>query len=253
MSAARSARSTVSSPGIVRLNNSGAVDATFATGLGANGTVYAVAVIPTNSIYNAGKVLVGGLFTNFNGPPWAIWCAESRWFVGHELQPECFGQQRGARHRDSVGWRRAGRRRLHQCQRRHGEPHCAAECRRHAGHGVQQPPSPPASTARSTPSPCRRTTAFWWPASSPWPTASPAQNITRLLPTGAVDPSINFGTGANGAVNALVIQPADGNLVIGGDFTQFNGQPREHIARIYGGSMTGSGAFQFTSGSLPDR
>src|ERR1019366_320120 len=74
--------------------------------------------------------------------------------------------------------------------------------------------------------------------------------ITRLLPTGAVDPSINFGLGANGAINALVIQPADGNLVIGGDFTQFNGQPRQHIARIYGGSMAGSGEFQFTSGSF---
>jgi len=71
-----------------------------------------------------------------------------------------------------------------------------------------------------------------------------------LLPTGAVDPSINFGLGANGAINALVIQPADGNLVIGGDFTQFNGQPRQHIARIYGGSMSGSGEFQFTSGSF---
>ena len=36
-------------------------------------------------------------------------------------------------------------------------------------------------------------------------------SITRLLPDGAVDPTINFGDGANGAVDALVIQPADRN------------------------------------------
>ena len=39
-------------------------------------------------------------------------------------------------------------------------------------------------------------------------------------------------------------------LVIGGGFTQFNDQPHDHIARLYGGSMTGSGAFEFTAGEL---
>ena len=73
--------------------------------------------------------------------------------------------------------------------------------------------------------------------------------ITRLLPNGAVDPTINFGDGANGAIDALVIQPADQMLVIGGGFTQYDDQPAAHIARIYGGSMTGSGAFEFTSAS----
>ena len=36
-------------------------------------------------------------------------------------------------------------------------------------------------------------------------------------------------------------------LVIGGAFTQYDDQPHAHIARIYGGSVTGSGALQFTS------
>ena len=75
-------------------------------------------------------------------------------------------------------------------------------------------------------------------------------SITRLMPDGTVDPTINFGDGANGAINALVIQPADGMLVIGGGFTQFNDQPHSHIARLYGGSMTGSGAFEFTFARL---
>jgi hypothetical protein len=74
-------------------------------------------------------------------------------------------------------------------------------------------------------------------------------DITRLLSTGATDPTINFGAGANGGVNAVVIQPADGNLVIGGNFTAFNGQTCDYIARLFGGSQGGSGSFQFTSAS----
>jgi hypothetical protein len=61
-------------------------------------------------------------------------------------------------------------------------------------------------------------------------------HITRLLPTGATDPTINFGEGANGDVDTVVIQPANGMLVIGGSFSLFNNQPDSDIARIYGGS-----------------
>jgi len=48
------------------LNDDGTLDASFAPGLGADGIVYAIAVYPTNSIY-AGKVLIGGAFTHYNG------------------------------------------------------------------------------------------------------------------------------------------------------------------------------------------
>ncbi len=37
--------------------------------------------------------------------------------------------------------------------------------------------------------------------------------------------------------------------VIGGAFSQYDGQPHAGIARIYGGSETGSGAFTFSSGN----
>ena len=62
----------------------------------------------------------------------------------------------------------------------------------------------------------------------------------RLLPTGAVDNSINFGDGANSDVDAVVIQPWDGMIIIGGAFTQFNDQPYDHLVRLYGGSAGGS-------------
>jgi uncharacterized delta-60 repeat protein len=70
--------------------------------------------------------------------------------------------------------------------------------------------------------------------------------ITRLLPDGTVDPSINFGYGADGYVNTVAIQP-NAMLVIGGGFSSFDQQPRSHVARIFGGAMSGAGALTFTS------
>ena len=52
-----------------------------------------------------------------------------------------------------------------------------------------------------------------------------------MLPDGGLDLSFNPGTGANGWVYAIALQP-DGKVLIGGDFTQVNGIPRAHIARL---------------------
>ena len=81
--------------------------------------------------------------------------------------------------------------------------------------------------------------------------------ITRLNPDGTVDPTINFGTGANDFVAAIVIQQdtiqgyptnvPDEKFIIGGGFTQYFGQTYDYIARIYGGSITGVGAFEFSA------
>ena len=81
--------------------------------------------------------------------------------------------------------------------------------------------------------------------------------ITRLNPDGSVDPTINFGTGANDFVAAVVVQEdtiagyptnvPDEKIIIGGGFTQYFSQPHKYLARIFGGSIGGSGAFQFSS------
>ena len=68
--------------------------------------------------------------------------------------------------------------------------------------------------------------------------------LTRLNPDGSVDPTINFGLGADSFVAATLIQP-DRKIVFGGGFTQYDGQSSEHIGRIYGGSTIGSGTFEF--------
>ncbi len=68
--------------------------------------------------------------------------------------------------------------------------------------------------------------------------------ITRLYRNGKSDPSINFGQGANDAVSTVVVQ-TDRKMAIGGRFTTFDGQPRAYIARIHGGSIAGSGELEF--------
>ncbi len=71
--------------------------------------------------------------------------------------------------------------------------------------------------------------------------------ITRLNPDGSNDPSINVGSGANGTVSDILIQ-ADRKIILVGGFTQFNGVSKNHIVRIHGGSLDGSGSVEFTSG-----
>lgn len=55
--------------------------------------------------------------------------------------------------------------------------------------------------------------------------------LARLNSDGSVDVTFNVGSGANDAVITAVIQ-SDGKIIIGGDFTTYNGVSRNRIARI---------------------
>lgn len=70
------------------------------------------------------------------------------------------------------------------------------------------------------------------------------RGVTRLLADGRNDPSINFGSGANGSVASLIVQ-ADRKIVLVGGFTEFAGEPHLRIVRIHGGSIRGSGSIEF--------
>lgn len=59
----------------------------------------------------------------------------------------------------------------------------------------------------------------------------PVKNIGRLLPDGSVDKTFNVGTGPNGIVRRIQIQP-DGKVVASGAFTTFNGFARNSIVRL---------------------
>jgi uncharacterized delta-60 repeat protein len=55
--------------------------------------------------------------------------------------------------------------------------------------------------------------------------------LARLNSDGTLDSSLATGTGANGVVFAVAVT-ADGRIGLGGDFTVFNGQPLNGIARL---------------------
>jgi uncharacterized delta-60 repeat protein len=57
------------------------------------------------------------------------------------------------------------------------------------------------------------------------------RNIARLNANGSLDTSFNPGTGANSDVSKIAVQ-LDGKIIIGGNFTSFNGTNRNRIARL---------------------
>ncbi|MBE0544944.1 MAG: hypothetical protein IH623_26700 [Verrucomicrobia bacterium] len=57
--------------------------------------------------------------------------------------------------------------------------------------------------------------------------------IARLNADGSLDTTFNPGTGADGVVQSIALQP-DGNVLIGGNFTTVNGVLRPYVARLYG-------------------
>ena len=59
----------------------------------------------------------------------------------------------------------------------------------------------------------------------------PFKKVMRLDVTGNPDPTFNPGTGANGDINGVEIQP-DGKIVVGGNFTTFNGVAAGKVARL---------------------
>ena len=70
--------------------------------------------------------------------------------------------------------------------------------------------------------------------------------IARLTTNGVVDTSIDFGAGANDFIRDLAIQN-DGMIVIAGAFTNFDGVTRRHVARLVGGLDQGPGLVSFES------
>jgi uncharacterized delta-60 repeat protein len=57
-------------------------------------------------------------------------------------------------------------------------------------------------------------------------------NIARLTSSGALDATFAPGKGANGEVSAIAIQPADGKVLIGGDFSAVNDVTHRFLARL---------------------
>lgn len=56
-------------------------------------------------------------------------------------------------------------------------------------------------------------------------------HLARLNQDGSLDSSFNIGAGANDSVKVITVQ-ADGRILIGGEFTEFAGVSRRHLARL---------------------
>ncbi len=226
---------------IGRLNDDGSADGNFDPGIGADGTVYAIAVYPTNSV-RSGQVLIGGDFTAVNG--------QGRNHIAR-LNADgsldlSFNPPSGAN--DSV------RTIAIQTDERILIGGLFTNVNGSAFNRI----------ARLLPS--GATDSSFTPAAggNEIVTAIALQpdnkivlggqftvfsgvtrnRITRLNSDGSADPTINFGLGADSFVSALLVQPDD-RIVLGGGFTHFDGLTAAHITRIYGRNLNGSGTFEF--------
>ena len=61
---------------------------------------------------------------------------------------------------------------------------------------------------------------------------TPRNGIARLNLDGSLDMNFDPGTGANDRILSVVVQEADGKILIGGEFFSYNGIPRNAIARL---------------------
>jgi uncharacterized delta-60 repeat protein/uncharacterized repeat protein (TIGR01451 family) len=230
-------------PGLVRLNDDGSVDSTFALTTGVNGPVYAIAVCPTNTL-NAGKIVIGGAFTAVNGVP----CSNIARLNTDGSLDTTFNPGAGA-----DGEVRALALQLDGKVLLGGAfTNVAGQARSRLARlntdGSLDLAFNVGSGANGTVFALALQADTRIVVGGDFTQASGVtrRRITRLMPDGTVDPSINFGAGADGFVAALAVQ-TDGNLVLGGGFSSIDGQPRNGVARLFGGSMTGSGQIEFSS------
>lgn len=236
---------SVSRMGVVRVNDNGTLDTAF-TGT-VNGIVYALAAYPTNSVY-AGKVVVGGSFTTANGVSQGGIArfnqdgSRDSTFAGYVS-----GTVRSVLIQDDGGivvggeFTNANGVAVNRLARFNNDGSLDTNFIANLNGGANNTVNTLALQADN-----RIVVGGQFTQCD----GVTRNRITRLLPTGAVDPTINFGTGANGDVNAVVVQPADQMILLGGGFTQYNDQPPAYLTRIYGGSETGSGSFEFTTASF---
>jgi uncharacterized delta-60 repeat protein len=236
------------SPGIARLNNDGSLDTTFAVGAGADGPVYAVAAYPTNSSY-AGMVLIGGAFTNFNGNPLnnlarlnANGSVDTNFEANVGLGPNDAVRAIAIQLDGSVlvggSFTNFNGTAVNRIVRLNSNGSMDTGFLSNLGPGAN-------STVEGIAlQPDNRIVLVGQFSQVNGVTRN---HVTRLLPNGLPDPTINFGDGANGDVDATLFLPSTGMLVLGGTFSLYDDQPYQNIVWIYGESATGSGAFQFTT------
>lgn len=240
-------------PFFSRINNSGSVDASFDTGFGPNGTVYAVATYPTNSPY-AGKLLIGGAFTTYNNFP-AQYIARIN--ANGSMDTNFMANFAADAPIRAIAIQNDGAfiiggdfTNVFDISGAYNSSHIA---RIYDESGQASVDSFFADNLASGPN-GRVNSLFIQPDNLILVGGEFSQaggvtrnNVTRLNFDGTQDSTINFGFGANSAVYAALVQNTDQRIVLGGGFTKFNDSDHNHIVRLNGGSVTGGGGFEFVS------
>jgi uncharacterized delta-60 repeat protein/uncharacterized repeat protein (TIGR01451 family) len=223
---------------IARLNNNGTLDTGFAVGTGADEAVNAIAVYPTNSIF-AGKVLIGGAFTHYNGVALnhlarlnADGSVDVTFNAGTGVNDivRAIALQADGRVLIGGNFNAVNGTTINHVARLNTDGSLDTAFVNNIGPGANN------IVTEITVQPDNRILLAGLFSQVG---GSSRGYLARLLPSGALDASITFGTGANNAIDAMVLQPTDGMIVIGGAFTVFNGQAHDRVARIYGGASTG--------------
>ena len=232
--------------GIAQLNNDGTVDGAFNL-IGANGTVFSMAVYSTNDVINGGKIVIGGDFTTVNGSARAhIARLNADGTLDGTFDP-------GTGPNDSV--------RAIAIQ---VDGHVVIgglftnvagvllnHIARLNGNGTVDANFNPGVGANDTVD-CiaiQEDQKIVFGGGFTRANGVTRNRLTRINPDGSLDPAINFGLGADSFVAALLIQPDD-KFVLGGGFTTFDGLPAAHIARLFGLTTPGIGAFEFVSANF---
>ncbi len=199
---------------IARLNTDGTLDASFNTGSGAYGAVFALAV------QSNGAILVGGTFTSFNGSTAnhitrlystgaidpSFYVNANDWVKKLIVQPDGMILMSGS---FTV---------VNSFSRQH--------------------------IARLTTSPFTDVDPTFIPIANNWGGdavavqsdgkvlhGDQAGNFGRLNASGTVDATFNTGTNVTGGVLSLAVQ-GDGKILMGGDFTNYNASGKARLARL---------------------
>lgn len=77
----------------------------------------------------------------------------------------------------------------------------------------------------------------------------PRSRVAKLKSNGKLDVAYNLGTGANGEIRTIAIQP-NGKIVLGGTFTLFNDVPANRIVRIDQNGIVDTSFTATVSGSI---
>ena len=229
--------------GIARLNNDGSLDLSFNSGAGADGLVYGLAAYGTNTA-DAGKVIVVGDFTAING---VARSRIARLNVDGSLDLS-FDPGAGANAAvRAVALQPDGRILIGGSFTNCNGVALNRIARLEANGAVDGAFVPGAGADDVVNSiSVQGDTRIVLGGQFSRCNGVSRSRVTRLNADGSADATINFGAGANSFVAATLVQ-SDGRIVIGGGFTEYDGSPRQHLARIYGGSLAGSGSLQFTA------